>query len=429
VIQAGLSFEQAPPLAAPLRFFLTAPLFLLAAGALMLYLGPQTFAVRWAPQTMALTHLVTLGFIAQVMFGALLQVLPVVAGAPVAHSRGIASVAHLGLNLGTLALAAGFLSVRPWLLQLAAVLLAIGAGTIILGGVLALRRSRAVASPTVSGLHLAFAGLAVTVVLGVLLALSLASGYALPLLELLSAHVAWGLLGWILALVAAVAYQVVPMFQMTPQYPARLSRHLLPALFAGLALQSLAEWPGFAASVQDAIGILLAALVLAFAAGTLWLQRRRRRRLRDATVMFWQFAMSCLAAAALLWVVGLCSATLADDPRFPFTLGALMLGGFALSVINGMLYKIVPFLVWFHLQARAPGRSAVKSMKDVIDDSAAKWHFAVHVLASALLFGAVLRPAWLFHPAAALTSISAAWLARNLVIAAGKMRGAAPRPG
>jgi hypothetical protein len=427
-MQAGLSFEQAPPLAAPLRFFLTAPLYLLAAGALMLYFGPQTFAIRWSPETMALTHLITLGFIAQTMFGAILQILPVVAGAPVANPRGIASLAHLGLNLGTIALAAGFLAATPWLLQVAAVLLAIGAGTISVGGALALRRAQAATSPTVSGLRLAFGGLIVTVALGASLALTLANGYALPLLKLLSAHVAWGSLGWILALVAAIGYQVVPMFQMTPQYPGWLSRYLLPALCTALALLSLAEWLDFAAAIRATIGILLATLVIAFAAGTLWLQHRRRRRLRDATVMFWQFAMSCLVAAALLWLAGLGSAALAADPRHALALGVLMFGGFALSVISGMLYKIVPFLVWFHLQARAPGRSAVKSMKDVIADSAAKWHFAVHVLASALLLGAVLLPGWLYYAAAAMTMISAAWLARNLVIAAGKMRAAAPHP-
>jgi hypothetical protein len=428
-MQAGLSFEQAPPLAAPLRFFLTAPLYLLAAGALMLYFGPQTFAIRWSPETMALTHLVTLGFIAQTMFGAILQVLPVVAGAPVAHPRAVASLAHLGLNLGTIALAAGFLAAAPWLLRLAAVLLAIGAGTIIVGGMLALRQTQAATSPTVSGVRLAFGGLTITVALGASLALTLANGYALPLLKLLSAHVAWGSLGWMLALVAAVAYQVVPMFQMTPQYPVWLSRYLLPALCTALALLSLADWLDFAAAIRATIGILLAALVIAFGAGTLWLQHRRRRRLRDATVMFWQFAMSCLLAATLLWLAGIGSATLAADPRHALALGVLMFGGFALSVISGMLYKIVPFLVWFHLQARAPGRSAVKSMKDVIADSAAKWHFAVHVLASALLLGAVLLPGWLYHAAAAMTLISAAWLARNLVIAAGKMRAAAPHLG
>jgi hypothetical protein len=37
---AGLSFEQAPPFSVPLRFFLTAPGFLVLAAMLMLWEGP-----------------------------------------------------------------------------------------------------------------------------------------------------------------------------------------------------------------------------------------------------------------------------------------------------------------------------------------------------------------------------------------------------
>jgi len=78
--QAGLSFEQAPPFALPLRFFLTAPLFLLAAAGLIVW-APEALASRWTPQALALTHALTLGFLAMVMLGALMQMLPVVAGA------------------------------------------------------------------------------------------------------------------------------------------------------------------------------------------------------------------------------------------------------------------------------------------------------------------------------------------------------------
>ena len=46
---AGLSFEQAPPFSLPLRFFLTAPLFLLAA-AILIVLSPDALASRWTPQ-------------------------------------------------------------------------------------------------------------------------------------------------------------------------------------------------------------------------------------------------------------------------------------------------------------------------------------------------------------------------------------------
>jgi hypothetical protein len=80
-MQALLSFEKAPPLSAPLRFFLTAPLFSLAAGLLLLGAGPDLLASRWMPGLLAATHLITVGFMLQVMLGALIQILPVVAGA------------------------------------------------------------------------------------------------------------------------------------------------------------------------------------------------------------------------------------------------------------------------------------------------------------------------------------------------------------
>jgi len=70
-LQAGLSFEQAPPFSLPLRFFLTAPLFLLAAAGLIV-LSPDALASRWTPQALALTHALTLGFLAMAMLGALM---------------------------------------------------------------------------------------------------------------------------------------------------------------------------------------------------------------------------------------------------------------------------------------------------------------------------------------------------------------------
>jgi len=84
-MQALLSFDQAPPFAAPFRFFLTAPLFALFAGMLLLWSGPELFASRWTPAALALTHLISAGFMLQVMFGAMIQILPVVAGANIAQ--------------------------------------------------------------------------------------------------------------------------------------------------------------------------------------------------------------------------------------------------------------------------------------------------------------------------------------------------------
>jgi len=69
-----LSLDQAPELWAPLRFFISAPVFAIAAIVLMLVSGPEVYQNRWLPETIAITHLITLGFISMVMVGAALQV-------------------------------------------------------------------------------------------------------------------------------------------------------------------------------------------------------------------------------------------------------------------------------------------------------------------------------------------------------------------
>ena len=93
-MQALLSYDQSPPIAAPFRFFLTAPVFGILAGLLLLWEGPDMLAARWTPGVLALTHLMTIGFMLQVMLGALIQILPVVAGANLTQPIRLAAAVH-----------------------------------------------------------------------------------------------------------------------------------------------------------------------------------------------------------------------------------------------------------------------------------------------------------------------------------------------
>jgi hypothetical protein len=88
-------------------FFLTAPLFALLAGMLLLWSGPDLFASRWTPAALALTHLISAGFMLQVMLGAMIQILPVVAGANIAQPLLLATLVHAALTLGRAAAGRG----------------------------------------------------------------------------------------------------------------------------------------------------------------------------------------------------------------------------------------------------------------------------------------------------------------------------------
>lgn len=387
--QTGLSFEQAPPFSLPLRFFLTAPLFLLAAAGLIA-LSPDALASRWTPQALALTHALTLGFLAMTMLGALMQMLPVVAGAPLPAPRLVAGFSHASLTLGSVALMTGFLTAEPVAFDAAVVLL--GGGLTLFLVAAAISLTRAVASVTVSSLRLALLCLGLTLLIGLVLAL-LRAGWGLPptVKATVSAHAAFGLLGWVLLLVVGVAWQVVPMFQITPPYPPRLARWLAGTLFALLVLHAAA--PLFAPVVGTLIDTGLAVGILVFALATLRLQSRRRRKLPDVTLNFWRLGMASLIACVLVWLMAQLWTAWANSHAYPMLLGVLFIGGFAVSVVNGMLYKIVPFLAWFHLQAQLQARAgSIPSMKDMIAERAMRGQFRVHLIACLLLVAATLWP-------------------------------------
>jgi len=412
-LQAGLSFEQAPPFSLPLRFFLSAPLFLLAAAALIA-LAPDALASRWTPQALALTHALTLGFLAMVMLGALMQMLPVVAGSPLPAPRRVARLSHVLLTLGTAALMAGFLTAAPAAFGLASVLLAGGFAVFLAAAARSL--ARAVAGVTVSGMRLALASLAVTLLLGLSLAMLHAGWWVPPAIDAaIAAHVAFGLLGWVLLLVIGVAYQVVPMFQITPPYPPRLSRWLAGALFALLLLRAAASLqPGSAGVIADAG---LAAGILLFAVATLRLQARRRRKLPDVTLDYWRLGMASLIACVAVWLVARISPAWADSDAYPLLLGVLFIGGFAVSVVSGMLYKIVPFLAWFHLQAQLQARAgSIPTMRDMIGEDRTRWQFRLH-LAACVLLAAATRWPQLAIAAGSVLALSAALLWINLLAA------------
>lgn len=416
--QSGLSFDQAPPFSQPLRFFLTAPLFLLVAG-LLLMIVPDSLNSRWTPQALALTHALTLGFLAMVMLGALMQMLPVVAGVVIPAGGVVAWLTHLPLTCGTAALMAGFLNAGNGFFVFGADLLAFGFTVFLAAS--GMRLARAAGNDTVNGIRLAVVSLLATAVLGVALVLMRSGVWTLGGLQIVSAaHVAFGLLGWVLLLVIGVAYQVVPMFQITPPYPLTLARWLAGALLvlliahaSGLLLPN-----GASAWILAVADFGLAAGILIFAVATLWLQSRRRRKLPDVTLEFWRLGMASLIACVLVWLAGRVWPAWVTGDTYPLLLGVLFIGGFAVSVVNGMLYKIVPFLAWFHLQAQLQAKAGtIPNMKQMIAERWVRLQFRLHLAASLLLVATAFRPATFSMMAGVALALSAMLLWANLFAA------------
>lgn len=411
----GLSLDQAPPIGVPLRFFLTAPLFSLAAALLLLWQGPDLLASRWNPALLGATHLLTLGHMGLIMLGAILQMLPVVAGTPMRRPAATAAIVHTLGTGGIILLGAGLIFTLQLALKIALPML--GTALLLFAILVIITLHRALPqNMTARAMRLAAWLLVATVLLGLTLLSNHAFGWWLQAREMLvNLHLTWGLLGWVGVLVMGVAYQVVPMFQLTAPYPAKLARWLAVLIF--LLLLGLAPASQLPA-LRVLLEILLAACFATFALTTLRLQAQRRRKLPDVTLNFWRGGMISLLLAIALWLAARLFPPIVISQSYPLLLGVLMIAGFAMSVINGMLYKIVPFLIWFHLQSRRkPGGATVPNVRLILPESRTRRQMWLHFCAVTTLLAAVWQPEMLSRPAAILFGASSLWLWLNIASA------------
>jgi len=371
----GLRTDQAPPLAIPGAFFLTAPVALMAAGFIALITGPEGLSTRWSPAILAITHLFTLGYLGSIMLGAMYQVVPVVAGVPVPGARAAHAVLAAWVG-GVAALVAAFLSGDPRWFVAAPLLLGVAALGFAVPVAVALARAPS-RTPTVLGMKVAMAAFALVITVGLALA-GRRAGLPLPIVDFLAlvdGHAALGALVWVGGLLAAVSWQVVPMFYLAPAPPPWSTRPAV-ALFATTlaaipAVVLLGGGPFFvviAAAPAIAVAWVLHPVVTAQA-----IVGRKRKR-ADYSLRFWLAGLGFAGVAALLLPVAW-----AWEPRGVLLLGWTAAFGWAGLVTHGMLSRIVPFLVWFHRFSPLVGRVRVPSMRELLPESRLAPALALHV--------------------------------------------------
>lgn len=392
---ARLALDQAPAASLPRRFLLSAPLWGMLAGVLLFIDGDAVLRSRWHPATLALVHVFTLGVLGNVMFGSVLQFLPAAAGVRVRGSRLLGAPLHVLFNVGALLLVAGLhqswraaLLGAAMLLPLAFALLA----AMTLPGLVAAAGDRLLRS----GLGVAIGFGLLTALLGGALALALADGRIWPVTALVDVHASWGVLGWVVILLASVARVVLPMFQGTASIPARMQALWLAS--ALVMLSGAAWWRLIHDDGRWLAGAVGLHAVL-FACAALWLQWRVPRRRRNRLLESWRAGLIVLLLAALVLVAG---------PRAGLLAPVLGLGIALPLLLIGMALEIIAFIGWIDLHRRCGRGVQLPSVQRLLPDSD-KRGVLLAQLPLLLLPAAALWPsAWLSRAAG--LALLFAWL-------------------
>lgn len=402
---SGLSVDQAPPISSPLRFYLAAPLFAIVAGFLIFFSDSATLMSRYSIDSIAITHALTIGFLGFIMLGSLTQMLPVLAGVVIPKVDLVSKVSFRLLVIGTLSMVFGLIQDSAIFQTIATIFLGIGFSMMITVISLAVLKVKNF-NPTVKAMATSLVFASFTVLMGVfLLSTYIDNDLAEYRNVVANIHSVWGIFGFAGILIIGVTFQVLPMFYVAPRFKQFCKRRVVWLISGGLFI-----WLVTSISFE---GLTLfgkawiATFFWAFAT-TVWIKLGKRRRpITDVTVWYWRSASLFLTLGSFVWIF--------DEyfkNEYVVMVAILLGGGFILSIMMGMLYKIVPFLVWFHLNAL--GYMTIPTMNEMINKNLSKVQFILFILSLVGFLFAFYMP-WMLKISASSFILSMAILQYNVV--------------
>jgi hypothetical protein len=367
----GLSIDQAPPISAPLRFFLTAPIFGLIAGILILFSDTQTLMSRFSIDSIIVTHTITIGIFSFIMLGALIQMLPVLASTKITKVKLVTTISHIFLVFGLLTMIFGLKMSNDILNHISYIFLGSGFLLMILSISYSITKVKNFTA-TIKGMSVSLFFAFMIVIMGIFLLYEYAASDVSYFHNVIAnIHSVWAIFGFAGILIIGVSFQVLPMFYVAPRFKNFCKKRVVFLISIGLLIWSLLNiyLPQYSLYAKLHIAIFFWAF-----ATTVWIKfNKRKRPISDVTVWYWRASSIFLTLGSFLWIF--------DEffkNEYIVMVGILIGGGFILSIMIGMLYKIVPFLVWFHLNAM--GYMSIPTINEMINKNLAKIQFILFIL-------------------------------------------------
>ncbi|BBG65272.1 hypothetical protein NNO_0569 [Hydrogenimonas sp.] len=360
-----VSREFAPPFSLISPFFVAGSLFYLAAMLLLPMLGVDSSSydmgvVAWA-------HLFLLGFVMMIIFGAMAQLVPVVL--EVGHfSVDFYYLIWPLLAAGTLLMATGF-AFLPGILPYGGLMVLTAMLIFLADTILTLRKVEHV-SLTVKTVGVTNAFLLLGILVGFAMALAIGAGVGVDIEKWLGAHIVLVLGGYVTMTIIGMSMVLLPMFGLSHGFDETPVNRSFKIMSCGV-------FAYFIGALFDSDSIRFLSMVAIFIATGLylwqiWLIYKTRAR-RESDIWFRSMVVGygSLAFALLLAPFAL----IGRLESLALASAWFLVMGFFAFLINGHLFKIVPFLVWFERYSPLVGKEKVPMLADMIPKKRADFQF------------------------------------------------------
>jgi hypothetical protein len=362
--KASWADAHAPSLSLPLRFIATGILSFLAGIGILAGHADVLTSYHYNHYVIAVTHVFVLGFGCSIVMGAMYQLTPVALETRLFSER----LARWHFPAHLLGVAGMVWSFWTWNMNLVGVfgaMFAAGAALFICNIARTIARAprRSVVSAGLAGVLF---WLACTVAAGLLLAVSkIWPVHPFDPLAAMHAHAHAGVLGIFILAIVAVSFRLLPMFALSELQSPRRAAWALGLINAGLAgLVAAILWQS---SLKPWCGLVIVAGLAVHAVEVRAILRARQRSKLDWGLKYLLTAFGLLGPLSLLGLVlswpGLPLTALTGQLESVYALIAIL--GVVGMAILGMLYKILPFLVWYRSYGPWVGRAKVPSLGDL----------------------------------------------------------------
>jgi hypothetical protein len=360
----AVSKDYAPPLKLIAPFFQIGVIFYLVSTILLLKYNSSFSYIQM--DIAGWLHLFLLGFVMVIIFGAMAQLIPVVLEVGHAYVDAYYAILPL-LSVGTVVMVAGFLF-NPSIISYGGVLVLASMIIFALEAFFTLKNSK-IGTITVQTVAISNSFLLIGIITGFIIALNFSGFLSLEIENLLKAHLFSVLGGFVLITIMGISLTLLPMFSLAHGFnerPIKIGFYLVSAGVGVIFLSSVLNIDEFISYP------LIFAGVLAYLYQVYIIYTLRVRKELDIWLKSMIFGYISLFVSLIFGLLAL----LPNAPEsFLHTSIWFFVVGFIGFLINGHLYKIVPFLVWFERFSPLVGKKKVPMLHEMYPKKQADFMF------------------------------------------------------
>ncbi len=388
-MNSGLSTKNAPSPGVVLPYYIYSAFSLVLAAIMMLVSGEGILASFIGPNLLSTTHMLVLGWVSMVIFGALYQLIPVVMEVKI-NSEKLAHFSFWTLGIGNILLSFSFwqtYTAPKWMTIIGGILILLSIIAFVINFI-ATARTTEVKSTQNNFIITSVFWLSLTVILGLFMLLN-NKYFFFPIspVELLKTHAALGLIGWFLMLVMGVASILLPMFFIVHNLKTiyiKISYALTNLGLAALVISLLIQLPSW---TIDLSGILILLGVASFVRYNYDAYKNRLRKKLDIGMKLTVLSFLLLAASFISGLLAFIAPDFLSEQVIPLSLafGINLIIGFFTSLILGQMYKTLPFIVWLAKYQDKVGKFKTPLPADLYSEKVANGHYYSFLVAIILL--------------------------------------------